>query len=105
MTDCELKYLTKGGRGTVCSYEILRGQFCTKSKRTVRFNILQVRGHIHRPFCLVVHITVRVRSKFLIKLDIKPPIHLLEISTFSLNNVIVRLTKIMNRADKNWAHF
>ena len=42
---------------------------------------------------------------FLIKLDIKPPMHLLEISTFSLNNVIVRLTKIMNRADKNWAHF
>ena len=26
-------------------------------------------------------------------------------STFSLNNVIVRFTKIMNRADKNWAHF
>ena len=24
---------------------------------------------------------------------------------FSLNNVIVRPTKIMNRADKNWAHF
>ena len=42
---------------------------------------------------------------FLIKLDIKPQMHLLEISTFSLNNVIVRLTKIMNRADKNWAHF
>ena len=42
---------------------------------------------------------------FLIKLDIKPLMHLLEISTFSLNNVIVRLTKIMNRADKNWAHF
>ena len=42
---------------------------------------------------------------FLIKLDIKPPMHLLEISTFSLNNVIVRLTKIMNRADKNWTHF
>ena len=38
---------------------------------------------------------------FLIKLDIKPLMHLLEISTFSLNNVIVRLTKIMNRADKN----
>ena len=30
---------------------------------------------------------------------------LLEISTFSLNNVIIRLIKIMNRADKNWAHF
>ena len=42
---------------------------------------------------------------FLIKLDIKPLMHLLEMSTFSLNNVIVRLTKIMNRADKNWAHF
>ena len=24
---------------------------------------------------------------------------------FSLNNVIVRLTEIMNRADKDWAHF
>ena len=42
---------------------------------------------------------------FLIKLDIKPLMHLLEISTLSLNNVIIRLTKIMNRADKNWAHF
>ena len=29
--------------------------------------------------------------------------HLVEISIFSLNLVIVRLTKIMNRADKNWA--
>ena len=42
---------------------------------------------------------------FLIKLDIKPLMHLLEMSTFSQNNVIVRLTKIMNRADRNWAHF
>ena len=24
---------------------------------------------------------------------------------FSLNNVILRLTKIMNRAKENWAHF
>ena len=38
---------------------------------------------------------------FMIKLDIKPLMHLLEMSTFSLNNGIVRLTKIMNRADKN----
>ena len=37
-------------------------------------------------------------------LGIKPLMHLLEISTFSLNNAIVRLTKIMNRADKNWAY-
>ena len=42
---------------------------------------------------------------FLIKLGIKPRMHLLEISTFSLYHVIVRPTKIMNRADKNWAHF
>ena len=44
---------------------------------------------------------------FLIKLDIKPLMHLVEVSTFSLNNVIIKLTKIMNRAesDINWAHF
>ena len=41
---------------------------------------------------------------FLIKLGIKPLMQLLEISIFSLNSVIVRLTKIMKRADKNWAH-
>ena len=42
---------------------------------------------------------------FLIKLDIKPLINLLKISIFSLNNVIIRLIKIMNRADKNYAPF
>ena len=42
---------------------------------------------------------------FLIMLDIKPLMQLLEISTFSQNNVFVRLTKIMNRDDKNWARF
>ena len=42
---------------------------------------------------------------FLRKLGMKPHVHLVEISIFSLNNVIVRPTKIMNRADKNWAHF
>ena len=40
---------------------------------------------------------------FLIKLDMKPCMHLVETSIFSLNPVIVRPTKIMNRADKNWA--
>ena len=35
----------------------------------------------------------------------KPQMHVLERSIFSLDNVIVRLNKIMNRADKNWAHF
>ena len=42
---------------------------------------------------------------FLIKLDLKPCMHLVEISIFSQNLVIIRLTKIMNRANKNWAHF
>ena len=42
---------------------------------------------------------------FLIKSGIKPRMHLWEISISSLNNDIVRPTKIMNRADKNWAHF
>ena len=42
---------------------------------------------------------------FLIKLGIKPHMHLWKINILSLNNVIVRPTKIMNRADKNWAHF
>ena len=40
---------------------------------------------------------------FLIKLDMKPCMHLVEISIFSLNLVIIRLIEIMNRADKNWA--
>ena len=38
----------------------------------------------------------------LIKLDMKPCMHLVEISIFSLNDVIIRLTKIMNRADQNY---
>ena len=42
---------------------------------------------------------------FLIELDMNHVWHLVEISIFSLNNVTVRPTKIMNRADKNWAHF
>ena len=38
---------------------------------------------------------------FLIKLDIKPLVHLLEISTFSLNNVIIGLTKFMKNLVKD----
>ena len=38
---------------------------------------------------------------FLIKLGIKPLMHLLKISIFSLNNDIVRLTKIMNKLVKD----
>ena len=42
---------------------------------------------------------------FLIKLDMKPDIRPVEISIFLPNNVTVGTTKVMNRADKNWAHF
>ena len=38
---------------------------------------------------------------FLIKLDIKPLMHLLEISIFSLKYDLVRLTKIMNNLVKD----
>ena len=38
---------------------------------------------------------------FLIKLDIKPLMHLLKISIFKLNNDLVRLTKIMNNLVKD----
>ena len=49
-----------------------------------------------RNICYVTRANLRVRPRFFDQA---------EISTFSLNNVIVRLIKIMNRADKNWAHF
>jgi hypothetical protein len=49
--------------------------------------------------------TLESVQDFLIKLDIKTLIHLLEISIFSLNNVIVRLTKIMSRADTKLGTF
>mgnify|MGYP007023062567 CR=1 FL=1 len=59
-----------------------------------------------RPLVNEMHTYVLESIKyFLIKLDMKPCLHLVEISIFSLNLVIVRLTKIMNRADINWAQF
>ena len=42
---------------------------------------------------------------FLIKLDMKPCMHLAETSIFSLNPVTVRPTKNMNRANKNCSRF
>ena len=47
----------------------------------------------------------RDRPRFFDQVEHHIIMHLLEISIFSLNNVILRLTKIVNRADKNWAHF
>ena len=50
--------------------------------------------------CLYRYISETVQD-FLIKLGIKPLMHLLEISILSLNNDIVRLTKIMNNLVKD----
>ena len=52
-----------------------------------------------------VSTTLESDQDFLIKLDMKPCMHLVEISIFSPNLVIIRPTKSMNRADKNWAQF
>ena len=45
--------------------------------------------------------TLETVQDFLIKLGIKPLMHLLEISIYSLNNDLVRLTKIMNNLVKD----
>ena len=59
------------------------------------------------PCDMVVLSTSQVESfqDFLIKLDMKPLMHLVEIRIFSLNNVTFRLIKIMNGVNKNWGHF
>ena len=47
----------------------------------------------------------RVRPRFFDQVGHEPCMHLVEISIFSQNLVIVRPTEIMNIADKNWAQF
>ena len=56
-------------------------------------------------YAIFFHSSVDTVQDFLIKLGIKLRMYLLEICILSLNNVIVRPTKIMNRANKNWEHF
>ena len=46
-------------------------------------------------------LTVETVQDFLIKLDVKPLVHLLKISIFSLNNDVLRLPKIMNNHVKD----
>ena len=58
-----------------------------------------------KPLKYFMALHVESAQDFLMKSGIKPLMHLFEISTFSLKNVIVRLTEIMNRANRNWAHF
>ena len=51
--------------------------------------------------CSYVALRLETVQDFLIKLDIKPLMHLLKISIFSLNKDIIRLTKIMNNLVKD----
>ena len=64
----------------------------------------------HEFFCcsgalLSVMLVIRVRPRFFDQVGHETMYVLVETLIFSLNPVIVRPTKIMNRADKNWAHF
>ena len=61
---------------------------------------LQVHKHVDL-FSIFSHDTYSIKD-FLIKLGIKPLMHLLEISIFSLNNDIATLTKIMNNPAKDF---
>ena len=49
----------------------------------------------------ISHYVVDTVQDFLIKLGIKPCVHLWKISIFSLNHIIVRPTKIMNNLGKD----
>ena len=48
---------------------------------------------------------VRVRPRFFDQVEHQTTNVFIVNKQFSLNNGNFRLTKIMNRADKNWAHF
>ena len=76
--------------------EMFSGKDSTLGKNGTTMNLL--------PTVLLPSARLRVQD-FLIKLDMKPCMHLVETSIFSLDPVIVTPTKIMNRADKNWANF
>ena len=71
---------------------------------TLKCNVSQFQLATKKPsdkkFCLTYWI-VETAQDFLIKLDIKPLMHILEISIFSLYNDLLRLTKIMNNLVKD----
>ena len=48
------------------------------------------------------HSWVETVQDFLIKLDIKPPMHILEISNFSLNNDLPKLWTTLSNISKFW---
>ena len=60
------------------------------------FWVLRANTFFGREWTSILMYLVESVQDFLIKLDMKPCMHLVEISIFSLNHVIVRLTKILN---------
>ena len=61
--------------------------------------------HHHQLLMSIAYQCTRYRPWFFYQVGIKPRKHLWEINILSLNNVIIKPTKIMNIADKNWTHF
>ena len=57
--------------------------------------VLELPENTHRH----IHPGLETLQDFLVKLDMKPRMHLVEISILSLNNVTIRHTKIMSRAN------
>ena len=74
----------------------------TLKEKVLSFTQLLFDAEVDEQFLNVIYCcTLETVQDFLIKLDIKPLMHLLEISIFSLNNDLVRLTKIMNNLVKD----
>ena len=75
---------------------------CSPSTETMKYTV-RYNGHkwrLNYKFHYLAY-AIETVQYLLIKLGIKPLMHLLGISIFSLNNDIVRLTKIMNNLVKD----
>ena len=75
--------------------------YSSRWKEGVTFNVLTFQPTFMRHSIHWGELRVETVQDFLIKLDIKPQVRLLEISIFSLNNDLVRLTKLMNNPVKD----
>ena len=83
-----------GTEGYIPQFKVLSA----KSSGVVLGNVFNVLGYSEG-------LRHRDSPRFFDQVGHQTSMYLLEISIFSLNHVIVRATTIMNRADKNWAHF
>ena len=92
------------------------GNFCCTSINAFKYEkwlfcgfsaCCSITNHIHsfaseRPVHVFTDaVSLETVKDFLIKLDMKPNMHLVKISIFLLNDVTVRLTKIMNNLLKH----